>query len=153
MKKVKRQLVVEGGTAVAVILAIDDYQEMLERLEDLHDLKMLQEMKKKPLRFRKLEDFLTERPPAELACPGSVAVGPRVSVYLVRLSHSEFQVAPRRALEAADALGAVHLGDGVYLDRAIPRAQAAVVAVLLGQPYPEKRDPVEEGENCTERTQ
>ncbi len=63
MKKVKRQLVVEGGTAVAVILAIDDYQEMLERLEDLHDLKMLQEMRKKPLRFRKLEDFLTERRP------------------------------------------------------------------------------------------
>jgi len=44
-----------------VILDINDYQEMLERLDDADDLKMLQEMRKKPLKFRKLEDFLEER--------------------------------------------------------------------------------------------
>jgi hypothetical protein len=42
-----------------VILDIDKYQEMLERLEDLEDLKMLQGMRKKPLKFRRLEDFLS----------------------------------------------------------------------------------------------
>jgi hypothetical protein len=29
-------------------------------LEDKHDLKMLEEMRKRPLKFRKLEDFLKE---------------------------------------------------------------------------------------------
>jgi hypothetical protein len=37
---------------------------MLERLEDLEDLNMLKEMRKRPLRFRKLEDFLEEYPPS-----------------------------------------------------------------------------------------
>lgn len=45
---------------MAVILDIDEYQELLERLEDQHDLKMLQEMRKQPLKFRKLDDFLKE---------------------------------------------------------------------------------------------
>lgn len=46
------------GKPSAVVIDIDEYQEMLERLEDSDDLKTLQEMRKKPLRFRKLEDFL-----------------------------------------------------------------------------------------------
>jgi hypothetical protein len=29
-------------------------------LEDMHDLKMLEETRKRPLKFRKLEDFLAE---------------------------------------------------------------------------------------------
>jgi hypothetical protein len=33
----------------------------LERLEDLEDLKTLKAMRKRPLKFRKLEDFLQER--------------------------------------------------------------------------------------------
>ena len=37
-----------------------DYQQ-LERLEDAEDLKMLKEMRSKPLKFRKLEDFLKEQ--------------------------------------------------------------------------------------------
>jgi len=46
-----------------VILDIEAYQEMLERLEDVEDLKMLAEMRKKPLKFKKLEDFLGEYQP------------------------------------------------------------------------------------------
>jgi hypothetical protein len=36
---------------------------MLERLEDLEDLKTLEEMRKKPLKFKKLETFLREYRP------------------------------------------------------------------------------------------
>jgi hypothetical protein len=36
---------------------------MLARLEDIEDLKALEEMRKKPLKFRKLEDFLQEYRP------------------------------------------------------------------------------------------
>jgi len=43
-----------------VILDIDEYQRMLERLEDIDDLKMLKLMRDKPLKFRSLEDFLKE---------------------------------------------------------------------------------------------
>jgi len=46
-----------------VILDIEAYQEMLERLEDTEDLKMLAEMRHKPLKFKKLEDFLEEYQP------------------------------------------------------------------------------------------
>jgi PHD/YefM family antitoxin component YafN of YafNO toxin-antitoxin module len=64
--KVKRNppsIVLKEGKPSAVILDIDDYREMLERLEDLEDLTMLKEMRKKPLKFRKLDDFLGEYKP------------------------------------------------------------------------------------------
>lgn len=54
------QIVYQDGQPSAVILDMRDYIEMLERLEDLEDLEMLNEMRKKPLEFRKLEDFLDE---------------------------------------------------------------------------------------------
>jgi len=56
-------IVLKNGKPAAVILDIDRYQEMLERLEDAEDLKILAEMRKKPLKFKKLEDFLKEYPP------------------------------------------------------------------------------------------
>jgi PHD/YefM family antitoxin component YafN of YafNO toxin-antitoxin module len=65
--KVKRknpEIVLKGGKPSAVILDIDEYRRMLERLEDLEDLDMLKEMRKRPLRFRKLEDFLKEYHPS-----------------------------------------------------------------------------------------
>lgn len=65
--KIKRkmpELVLKEGKPTAVILDIDEYQEMLERLEDIEDLRMLEEMRKKPLKFRKLEDFLKEYQPS-----------------------------------------------------------------------------------------
>jgi prevent-host-death family protein len=64
MKAKKRrkdpEIVMRGGKPAAVILDIDEYRELLERLEDADDLKTLNAMRKKPLKFRKLEDFLRE---------------------------------------------------------------------------------------------
>lgn len=57
------ELVIKEGKPTAVILDIDEYREMLERLEDIEDLRMLEEMRKKPLKFKKVEDFLKEYSP------------------------------------------------------------------------------------------
>ena len=57
------EIIVRDGKPRAVILDIDEYQELLERLEDVEDLKMLQEMRQQPLSFRKLEEFLEEYKP------------------------------------------------------------------------------------------
>ncbi len=46
------------GKPKAVILDIDDYAALLERLEDIEDLAILKEMRKKRLEFTPLEDFL-----------------------------------------------------------------------------------------------
>jgi PHD/YefM family antitoxin component YafN of YafNO toxin-antitoxin module len=58
------ELIYREGRPTAVILDINEYKEMLERLEDIEDLRMLEEMRKKPLRFRKMEDFLKEYQPS-----------------------------------------------------------------------------------------
>ena len=65
--KVKRktpEIVLKEGKPSAVILDIDEYRQMLERLEDIEDLNVLKEMRKKPLKFRKIEDFLKEYHPS-----------------------------------------------------------------------------------------
>ena len=66
-KKRSPEIVLRDGKPTAVILDIDEYQEMLERLEDLEDLKELAEMRTRPLKFRKLEDFLKEYNPSVLS--------------------------------------------------------------------------------------
>lgn len=63
VRKRPLEIVFREGRPAAVILDIGEYQEMLERLEDVEDLKMLDEMRKRPLEFRTLEDFLRERRP------------------------------------------------------------------------------------------
>jgi len=66
-RKTKRkvpEIVLRDGVAKAVILDIDEYQEMLERLEDAEDLKMLENMRKTPLQFRSLDEFLKEYNPS-----------------------------------------------------------------------------------------
>ena len=62
-KRRSPEIVLRDGRPAAVILDINEYQEMLERLEDLEDLRELAEMRSKPLKFRKLEDFLKEYNP------------------------------------------------------------------------------------------
>lgn len=62
-KRKSLQIVLRDGRPTAVILDIEDYQEMLERLEDVEDLKTLQEMRKRPLKFRRLEEFLRKYAP------------------------------------------------------------------------------------------
>ena len=59
-KRKEPEIILREGKPAAVILDIDDYQEMLERLEDAEDLRILTEMRQKPLKFKRLEDFLAE---------------------------------------------------------------------------------------------
>jgi PHD/YefM family antitoxin component YafN of YafNO toxin-antitoxin module len=61
--KIKRktpEIVFRNGKPSAVIMDIKDYREISERLEDTEYLKMLDDMRKKPLKFKKLDDFLNE---------------------------------------------------------------------------------------------
>ena len=48
------------GKAVSVILPIEVYQEMLERLEDADDIAWLKKARKKPQSFRSLDDALAD---------------------------------------------------------------------------------------------
>jgi PHD/YefM family antitoxin component YafN of YafNO toxin-antitoxin module len=57
------EIVLRRGKPSAVILDIDEYQEMLEQLDDIEDIRLLAEMRKKSLKFRKLDDFLKEYHP------------------------------------------------------------------------------------------
>jgi prevent-host-death family protein len=59
-KREKPEIIIRNGKPTAVILDIELYKEMLERLEDIKDLQMLEEMRKTPLKFRRLGDFLKE---------------------------------------------------------------------------------------------
>jgi PHD/YefM family antitoxin component YafN of YafNO toxin-antitoxin module len=59
-RKQPPEIVFRGGKPAAVILDIKRYQEMVERLEDVEDRQMLEELRRKPLKFRKLEEFLRE---------------------------------------------------------------------------------------------
>ena len=54
------EIITRKGKAVSVILPIEVYQEMIERLEDADDIEWLKEARKKPQSYRKLEDVLTE---------------------------------------------------------------------------------------------
>lgn len=57
------QVVLEDGEPSAVILGIEEYREMLERLDDVEDLAVLEQMRKRPLKFRRVEEFLEEYSP------------------------------------------------------------------------------------------
>lgn len=54
------RLVVEDSEPRGVILDIQDYIEMLERLEDAEDLAALNAMRQTPLEFRWFDEFLGE---------------------------------------------------------------------------------------------
>jgi len=62
-KRKEPEIIFREGKPAAVILDIDDYQEMLERLEVAEDLRILAEMRQKPLKFKRLENFLAEAAP------------------------------------------------------------------------------------------
>jgi hypothetical protein len=60
MKLPEPEIITRKGKAVSVILPIEIYQEMLERLEDANDIAWLKEARKKPQSFRNLEDVLAD---------------------------------------------------------------------------------------------
>jgi PHD/YefM family antitoxin component YafN of YafNO toxin-antitoxin module len=75
-KRKSPEIVLRGGKPAAVILDIDEYRSMLERLEDAEDLKMLKEMRSKPLNSEssrifsrskvRVHEVLLERAPNEI---------------------------------------------------------------------------------------
>jgi prevent-host-death family protein len=59
--KTKPQLIMKNGKPNAVIIDIEDYRKMLERLEDKEDLDDLVKIRSGIQSFRKFEDFLAEQ--------------------------------------------------------------------------------------------
>ncbi len=53
-------MIFRNGKPTAVILDIDDYTALLERLEDADDQAELEQIRKQPLEFKSLNDFLKE---------------------------------------------------------------------------------------------
>ena len=58
--KKKPDIIFKNGRPEAVILKIKDYRNILEKLEDKEDLEELERIRKMPLRFKNLDDFLAE---------------------------------------------------------------------------------------------
>jgi hypothetical protein len=61
----EREFVYRDGKPAAVILDIAEYEELLERAEDLEDLRALKRMRGRPLRFRSLADVLAQCSPSD----------------------------------------------------------------------------------------
>lgn len=57
-KRLEPEIVTRNGKAVSVILPIEVYQEMLERLEDAEDIAWLTKARRKPQTFRRLDHVL-----------------------------------------------------------------------------------------------
>lgn len=57
------EIVLRDGKPVAVIINIEEYREMLEKIEDLEGIKALEKLRQEPLEFRRLDDFLKEYSP------------------------------------------------------------------------------------------
>jgi PHD/YefM family antitoxin component YafN of YafNO toxin-antitoxin module len=57
------EIVLRDGKPAAVILDIEVYRELLERAEDADDLKALRAMRRRPIKFRRLDDFLKSYAP------------------------------------------------------------------------------------------
>jgi antitoxin (DNA-binding transcriptional repressor) of toxin-antitoxin stability system len=55
------EIVTRNGKPVSVIVPIDQYAELLERVEDSQDVAWLKKARKKSMKFRPLEDYLAER--------------------------------------------------------------------------------------------
>lgn len=55
------EIITRKGKPVSVILPIADYQELLERVEDAEDMAWLKQARRKPQKYRPLEDYLAER--------------------------------------------------------------------------------------------
>ncbi len=54
------EVIYRNNKPVSVIIDVDEYNNMLERLEDIEDLKFIENLKREKLKFKRLDDFLTE---------------------------------------------------------------------------------------------
>jgi prevent-host-death family protein len=55
------EIVTRKGKPVSVIIPIKNYEELLERVEDMEDAAWLKRARRKPLHYRPLENYLAER--------------------------------------------------------------------------------------------
>ena len=55
------EIVTRKGKPVSVIIPINDYEELLERQEDPYDVAWLKSVRRKPLHYYPLEDYLAGR--------------------------------------------------------------------------------------------
>jgi hypothetical protein len=55
------EIVYRKGRPSAVLLDIKEYEALLERLEDLHDIEVLQQRKKDAPTYRDFDEYLAER--------------------------------------------------------------------------------------------
>ncbi|MEI8195854.1 MAG: type II toxin-antitoxin system Phd/YefM family antitoxin [Phycisphaerae bacterium] len=63
LKSPSPEIILRNGKPSGVILDIDVYESMLERLEQKDDLAALAALRKKPVKFRPLKEFLAEYKP------------------------------------------------------------------------------------------
>lgn len=69
-KLVEPEIVTRKGKPVAVLLRIEDYEELLEQLEDAQDVAWLKRARTRPMRYRPLSDYLAERKAKRrVSCP------------------------------------------------------------------------------------
>jgi prevent-host-death family protein len=55
------QIVTRKGKPVSVIIPIEAYEELLERVEDVDDVEWLRKARRKPLQYRSLDEYLASR--------------------------------------------------------------------------------------------
>ena len=58
---IEPQIVTRNGKPVSVILPIEAYQELLERVEDAADIAWLRKARSKPLQYSSLDEYLAAR--------------------------------------------------------------------------------------------
>ncbi len=58
--KTKPQVVMKNGRPDAVIIDLNDYERILERLEEKEDIEDLEKIRAGGAKFRKFDDFLAE---------------------------------------------------------------------------------------------
>ncbi len=56
----KPDFIYRNGKPISVILNISDYEEILERLEEIEDLKLLEELRKKSLEFKEIDEVMKD---------------------------------------------------------------------------------------------
>lgn len=59
--KAKPQVIMKDGRPSAVIIEINDYRALLERLEDKEDLADIEKIRMGGMQVRKFKDYLAER--------------------------------------------------------------------------------------------
>ena len=55
------EVIFHKGLPVGVILGIDDYQWLIDRVEDKHDLEFLAKLRSQPRQYRDFQELLEER--------------------------------------------------------------------------------------------